>query len=87
MRSTIFITAFALVACAVATPTPQRNRGGANPPPGTPVAPGARVPKGTFCTTTNDPGVIACNTGDGGTFNIIDGKVSGCAGCTPENGF
>jgi hypothetical protein len=84
MRSTFFVTAFALVAAVVATPTPQR---ASNPPPGTPVAPGVRVPKGTFCTTTNDPDVIGCNTGDGGTFNVINGKISGCAGCTPENGF
>jgi len=86
MRSTSLITAFALVAAVVASPTPQPQRG-SNSAPGSPVDPGVRVPKGTFCTTTNDPDVIGCNTGDGGTFNVINGKISGCAGCTPENGF
>ncbi|KAI4911188.1 hypothetical protein J4E85_011326 [Alternaria conjuncta] len=85
MRSTSFITAFALMAAiAIASPTPQRE---SNPAPGSPVDPGVRVPKGTFCTASNDPDVIGCNTGDGGTFNVINGKISGCAGCTPENGF
>ncbi|EAT80261.1 hypothetical protein HBI56_055530 [Parastagonospora nodorum] len=81
MRSTFFITTFALAASAIATPTPQR------PVPGAPADPGVRVPKGTFCTFTSQEGVLGCNTGDGGTFNIIDGKISGCAGCTKENGF
>lgn len=85
MRSSFFITAFALVATVVASPinleerTPQRNRnqGGIDPPPGTPADPGIAVPKGTSCTTTSTKGVLGCNTGDGGTFNIVNGKRVG----------
>jgi hypothetical protein len=45
------------------------------------------VPKSTSCTFTNDAGVLACQTGDGGDFNIVDGKFRKCAGCTKGNGF
>jgi hypothetical protein len=74
----------ALAASITATPTPQRNPA---IPPGTPIDPGVRIPMGTFCTTTSTQGVLGCNTGNGGTFNIVDGKISGCTGCTKENGF
>jgi hypothetical protein len=81
MHSTFFITVFALAASVFATPTPQRFI------PGAPADPAVRVPKGTFCTFTVDEGVLGCNTGDGCTFNIVDGKIRDCAGCTKENGF
>lgn len=80
MRSASIITAFTLIACAVASPV-------ATVPPGTVVDPGIRVPKGVWCVTMNEPGVLGCNTGDGGTFNIINGKFVNCAGCTKENGY
>ncbi|KAI4681697.1 uncharacterized protein J4E84_007292, partial [Alternaria hordeiaustralica] len=57
MRSTSLLTVFALAAAIIASPTPQPQRG-STPAPGTPVDPGVRVPKGTFCTASNDPDVI-----------------------------
>jgi hypothetical protein len=81
MRTSTLI--LALISLAVASPTPSPQKG----TPGAPADPGLRVPKGTFCTFTNQEGVLGCNTGDGGTFNIVDGQFRNCAGCTKENGF
>jgi hypothetical protein len=79
--SATILTIFALASSIIASPTPVKGT------PGSPADPGLRVPKGTFCTFTNDEGVLGCNTGDGGTFNIVDGQFRNCAGCTKENGF
>jgi hypothetical protein len=81
-RTRVFIlTAFALAASVLASPTPQAGKAGK------PADSGLHVPKSTSCTFTNDAGVLACQTGDGGDFNIVDGKFRKCAGCTKGNGF
>jgi hypothetical protein len=77
----LILAAFALACSVIASPTPQAGKAGK------PADPGLRVPKGTSCTFTNDVGVLAHQMGDGGDFNIVDGKFGNCAGCTKENGF
>ncbi|KAK1954724.1 hypothetical protein LY78DRAFT_729655 [Colletotrichum sublineola] len=43
--------------------------------PGTPVVDGAlKLKDGESCTTTSTKGVLGCDDGTGGTFNIVDGK-------------
>ncbi|EFQ25781.1 hypothetical protein CGRA01v4_14175 [Colletotrichum graminicola] len=43
--------------------------------PGTPVVDGAlKLNEGESCTTTSTKGVLGCDDGTGGTFNIVNGK-------------
>jgi hypothetical protein len=43
--------------------------------PGTPVVDGALdLNEGESCTTTSTQGVLGCQDGTGGTFNIVDGE-------------
>ncbi|KAK1990868.1 hypothetical protein LX36DRAFT_647290 [Colletotrichum falcatum] len=43
--------------------------------PGTPVVDGAlNLKSGESCTTTSTKGVLGCDDGTGGTFNIVNGK-------------
>ncbi|KAL8377959.1 hypothetical protein RB595_008579 [Gaeumannomyces hyphopodioides] len=74
---------FGLVAYAAALPTAAltgdviEGRAPQNRvPPGTPVADtqGVKLRKGESCTTTSTKGVLGCQDGTGGTFNIVNGR-------------
>ncbi|PVI00569.1 hypothetical protein DM02DRAFT_628406 [Periconia macrospinosa] len=43
------------------------------PPPGTPAFPSG-LKAGESCTTTSTAGVLGCDDGTGGTFNIVNGR-------------
>ncbi|KLU91037.1 hypothetical protein MAPG_09561 [Magnaporthiopsis poae ATCC 64411] len=69
-------------AAGIEARSPQKGGAGKSVPPGTPVSDtqGVKLRKGESCTTTSTAGVLACQDGTGGVFNIDEASAAAVPG-------